>query len=523
MPSSHINDLPEELLELILRNAKEIGDPTKFGNSLLTCRKWHRIGLGLYPALGFATAVVLESKFRCNLVPDDVSNLIQYLELRFNLELPSRLYLSSLKSLTIHVQHKRNTSLHTLPRNSNLIGSLRDVFSVTGRLTTFSLHFSDGWDFPNLDVPAVPQRWLARIVGMLPDSVIDLEVDSAGTDISLCPEVQTDEEDHLCCQISKILTRLRHLRLRIGHVCNTILGHGFADLNDDTAASCDQNIQGDYKGAVKTLILQWHMRSLTIWLPWGSTLDSETPFSRACTALLDPHIRNSTVILIIQQTDLYCRERRTITMPGLPLCNKFTWTPHTNVSPSIRHALPDFRFATICGYSEVGRRRPSTKRTMASRTGPGRHYCQECAIIRDAPKRLFFQSSTFSPPPEPDTTTSHTYIALQTIENMLSWSTNMHSSYRYPLSQADKPNKPFWKGPDLWACQFPNCGVRSKSLVHLRGHQMYKHEEHTSSGRVRCPSTGCDWVGSIKDGGVYEVHLLGHHLGPCPKWYLHDS
>ncbi|KAH9866257.1 hypothetical protein J1614_008823 [Plenodomus biglobosus] len=517
MPVSHINDLPEELLELILEDVKETEHPTLFWNSLRTCQKWHRIGLGLYRGLGFATTVVIESDIRRNEVQYDNGDLMALLEMSLTLETPSKLYMSLLKSLTIHIQHRRNTSLFTLPRNTNMMSSLETVLLQTNRLSTFSLSFSDGWDFPNLDVPAIPQSWLARIVEILPESVINLEIDSAGTDVPPDPDIQVDQRDHICYQISKMLGRLRHLRLRMGHVCNTMLGDGFASPNYNLAQSCNQKASKDYKGALDSLISQWHMRALTIWLPWGSALNSDTPFSRACTALLDPKLRNPTVILLIQQTDIYSPKRSTITIPALPVYHRFTWTPHTNVPPSLSKTLPDFRFRTICGYTDANRRLASMNPTTHSRMRPEHRHCKECVKIRHAPTRHFLTSNTFYPPPEPDTTTSYPYMATQTVENMLSWSTNVHLSYRYPLSQADEPGKSFWRGPDRWSCQLPGCGVRSKSMVHLKGHQIYKHVNYTPFGEIRCPSTGCDWIGGInsEDEAVYEAHLMEHHLEPC--------
>ncbi|KAH9866943.1 hypothetical protein IAQ61_007533 [Plenodomus lingam] len=517
MPLSPINDLPEELLESILKIVKETEYPTLFWNSLRTCQKWHRVGLGLYQGLGFATTVVIESDMRRNKVQYDNGNLMGQLETSLDLEIPSKLYLSLLKSLTIEIQHRRNTSLFTMPRNTEFLKSLEDIFAQTSRLTTFSIHFSDGWDYPNLDVPAVPQSWLARIIGVLPDSVIHLEIDSAGTDISYDPELHVKQREHLCYQVGKIITRLGHLRLRTGHVCSAMFGASFDGSQHNMVGCGSQKTSKDKQEALGKLISQWHMRALTIWIPWGLAFTLDTPFSRACAALLDPNLRNPTVILIVEQKDVYCPKRSTITIPSFPVNSKFIWQPHSNVPLSLRNALSDFRFATICGYTDANRRLASMNPTLCSRTRPEMRPCKECAKIRDAPTRHFVSSDTFYPPPEPDTTTSYPYIAIQTVENILSWTTNTHSSYRYPLSQADEPGKSFWRGADRWSCQLPGCGARSKSMVHLRGHQIYKHVNYTSFGELRCPSTGCDWIGGIngKDGAEYEAHVMEHHLEPC--------
>ncbi|KAI8943232.1 hypothetical protein NX059_001254 [Plenodomus lindquistii] len=512
-----INDLPEEILELILNNVKETEHPTLFWNSLRTCQKWHRVGLGLYIGLGFATTVVVESDIRRNKVEHGDGELMTHLGTRLKLEIPSKLYLSVLKSLTIQIQHRRNTSLFDLPRGTDFIGSMNDLFSHTERLTTFSLNFADGWDFPNLDVPAIPQSWLARVVDILPDSVINLELDSAGIDVPLDPDVYVDQKDHLCFQISKIFTRLQRLRLRIGHVCNTMLGDGFNGPNDNTMESWSQNTLKPYEKAVDNLLSKWHMRSLTIWLPWGTSLTLDNPFSRACTTLLDINLHNPTVILMIQQNDVYCAKRTNITTPALPVHNKFTWTPYTNVSPALRIALPSFRFATICGYTASNRRLASMNPTLPSPPHPSHLHCKECTTIRSPPTRHYLTSPTFSPPPEPDTTTSYPHIALQTIESSLSWTSNTHLSYRYPLACADEPGKPFYRGANRWACQLPGCKVKSKSMLHLRGHQIYKHVNYTSFGELRCPSVGCDWVGDVssRDTVGFDRHVAGHHFEGC--------
>jgi len=134
-----------------------------------------------------------------------------------------------LRSLTIHVLHARIQAPFIAVEGRDLFGSLADTLTLARRLTTFSLRFADqGWDFPHLDVPAVPSSQLSRIVEALLASVVNLEIDTFGTDVPPSESLlRGDMSKHFCHQTGKRIHQLRHLR-------------------------------------------SWDMQYLTLWLPWGA-------------------------------------------------------------------------------------------------------------------------------------------------------------------------------------------------------------------------------------------------------------
>lgn len=285
MPNLRITDLPEELLQSILLYVKETESSDAFWDCLNTCRQWHRVGLGLFKGLGFAASAIIESNYRRREIDGEGLNLNTHLRIEFDVTAPSPLYLSLLRSLTIHVQHYRISSQLTAPQHNTFIRSLNELFVQTSRLTTFSLRFSEDWDFPNLDVPAVPESVLVELIESLPETVTSLELDTSGTEVPTNTETATmNHEHHLCYQISKILRRLYHLRLRIGHICGALLTADTIIPVINHRDGC--NDTGLFEDVSINLLRTWHMRTMIVWLPWGQILSNDR-FTKTFSTLLD--------------------------------------------------------------------------------------------------------------------------------------------------------------------------------------------------------------------------------------------
>ncbi|KAH7385966.1 hypothetical protein BKA66DRAFT_415572 [Pyrenochaeta sp. MPI-SDFR-AT-0127] len=524
MPEYNIQALPEELLETVLGFVKDSAPSESYWNCLKTCHQWHRIGLGLYEGLGYAASAIIESDSRrCDVREGDSQSDFN---MSFNLDLapPSHLYLSLMKCLTIHIHHRRVAASISPLSRGDLVESLEKVFSLTKRLTTFSLRFSDGWDFPRLDVPAVPQSMLARLISVLPDTVINLELDTAGTDLPPSTElISQNAEYHLCYQISKILMRLQHLRLRVGHVCDGLHGRHPNARPCQRAESCEFCATNEQSACA--FLSSSKMRSMTIWLPWGQTAANNS-FVRASAPLLNPSFRNPTIFLLIHQIDNRNPERTSIVDPAITIYKNFSWTPQSNVSNALRDRLEYFRFKSISGSSHGPVKGVSIRKAQMEqdRSRP----CTEHEIIVSTQLRRFHISPSLGTRPEPGSTSPYSYMAEQTVENMLSWTQNSHLGYRFPLPEADEPGKPFWKHTKLWRCRFPDgCKERCETLIHLRGHHMYAHpgslHHREWQGYQPCPSLGCDRIGAngFKAWAEVEEHLLGHHLEPCA--FLRDT
>ncbi|KAH7068146.1 hypothetical protein BKA63DRAFT_106879 [Paraphoma chrysanthemicola] len=519
----HIARLPEELLEHILGLLEADTARDVWWTCLRTCRQWHRIGLGLYKGLGFATTAIIESDIRRRDIQDEDPDFNYSLNIDFDFQSPSELYLSRLRSLTIHVRHQRTATPFRPRPGEHIVTTLQSSFRSMPRLTTFSLKFSEGWDFPNLEVPVIPQSLLANLVASLPTTVIDLELDTAGIDLPSSPALKShNPELHLCHQIKKILTRLRHLRLRTSHICSSLLNfHPNTPFcpQSSTCPHCTSN-----SAATCHLLLTWTMRTMTIWLPWGQTLQTNS-FAQAASALLDPTLHNPTTILVVQQTDHMYPDRRSISNPGTSVYDSFTWTSYSNVSRAIKERLDAFAFKPISGHSTLPR---PTNHPSTSSFDTASNLVQK--IAHNTPLRRFY----FSHPPSLDTGsfTSHAFLAIHALEAGLAWTQRRHISARFPISESDQRAKMYWKSGDqeggrnkglLWYCEYPGCGER-RGRIGLRGHVMYEHgevgwgsdgrQDRNRGGKWGCVSVGCDRVGDL--GFISEEerdeHLRGHYL-----------
>lgn len=467
--TSHITRLPEELLESILVLVEATASREDCWNTLQTCRQWHRIGLSFYKGLGFAAQVTIASKQRrCDV--EEENGLSGFaLSTSLDLQPPSELYASLFRSLTIHVKYQEHAPPSNLKPNGDLVTLLQISFGAMKRLTSFSFKFSDDWDFPTLDVPAVPQSLLARLVASLPDTVIDLELDTAGTDVPPSLELTgANEDQHLCYQISKILTRLRHLRLRTGHICSAVLPE------IPNTPSCEHSLCehcNKQETAAFVLLRSWKLRTMTIWLPWGQDILTNS-FALAATALLDPEIYNPTTFLLIQQHDRSALNRASITDPKATVYNRFIWTPHSNVSTAIRSRIDYYNFKSLLGH-RIGNR----KMTQGDDAHGEQHVRREVILrlynlsIDDATER-----------PEAGGSTKYPYVAVATVEAMLTWTQRSQGGYRFPISESDADGKMYCSNKEvaadhklIWHCQFPGCKERCKSLLNLRGHHMYIH------------------------------------------------
>ncbi|KAH7092094.1 hypothetical protein FB567DRAFT_230461 [Paraphoma chrysanthemicola] len=511
----YIARLPEELLEHILGLLEAETARDIWWKCLNTCRQWHRIGLGLYKGLGFATTAIIESDhLRRRDIQDEDPKSNYPLNIDFNFQPPSELYLSRLRSLTIHVRHQRTATPFRPRPGEDILTTLQSSFCFMPRLTTFSLKFSEGWDFPNLDVPVIPQSLLANLVASLPTTVIDLDLDTAGTDLPPSPAlIAHNPELHLCHKINKILTRLRHLRLRTSHICSTLLNfHPNTPPcpQSSTCSHCTSN-----SPATCHLLRTWTMRTMTIWLPWGQTLASNS-FAQSASALLNPTLYNPTTILVIQQSDHMHPDRTSISTPNSSVYDSFTYTPHSNVSRAIRERLDVFAFKRISGHSTLPRPTNSSSEMTASLAQKTTH---------NTPLRRFY----FSHPPSLDTGsfTSHAFLAMHALEAGLAWTQRRRIGARFPIAESDQRGKMYWKSGDqeggrnkgvLWYCEYPGCGER-RARVGLRGHVMYEHGEVGlgSDGRQGrkwgCVSVGCDRVGELgfMSEGDRDEHLRGHY------------
>ncbi|KAF2014936.1 hypothetical protein BU24DRAFT_493436 [Aaosphaeria arxii CBS 175.79] len=534
--NSDMVSLPEELIEAILRYVQHTGSTAEFWACLRTCQQWHRIGLGLHRALDVAVCTTIESTsrrmdFEFELDRSDIK-LVTDFELGF-----SKLFTSMLRSLTVHIVHSRIKALFRPVRGKNLIDSLITSFAVADQLTTFSFKFADeGWDFPSMDVPAFPASRLADMVAALPETVVNLEIDTAGTDITLSDSsLEKRPNRHLCHQIANIFPRLEYLRLRVGHVCKTLMPVP-PDMSRDnpTPTACSLCGRDDRSGC--SIARSWNMRQIVVYIPWGFK-NHDLSFTQTMQPFLLLHPPHPSFV-IIHQDDWAYPSRMSITSPTSSPYTNFSMTTHSNL------LRPD----TITGY--INWLPPSSPPQPPSHPLKPTH----------SPTRYLTPTRQSTP------RTTHPYLTTWTLESSTRWTQLHHLGPRHPIALASTPTSPFHHPPDLhvlkdhpnphhihWAfahapaastspafqasflraadddddddtqdemllypCLFPACRERCEDIEHLLGHVVYRHPDrpHRGSwfGRVGCAFVGCDRIGSRGFGGREELegHLRGH-------------
>ncbi|KAF2743411.1 hypothetical protein M011DRAFT_461645 [Sporormia fimetaria CBS 119925] len=485
---ARIHDLPEELLEQVLQFLKEISLSKEFWAAIQTCRAWHRVGLGVHKDLHLSLTAVLESASRRRNVnyegPDTAINLTTNL-IAPHLRSPSQLYVSELRSLTVHILHARIAG-QSASANEDLLTSLTDVFKTTRKLEMLSLKFADdGWDFPHNDVPAVPGSTLARLIGMLPLTVNSLEIDTAGVDVPPLPDL-ISEDDHLCTQISRILPRLRHLRLRVGHICSELISS--ARERQLRPCPCEEGCEccAGPNRALCALTRSWNLKTLTIWLS-PRPGDECCPFKGTLRALDRLSPTHGTTTTIISQND----GRYTLSEVTRGYFHPaFTWKRETYD--------PVYQAYEVRGHIFEPFALPPHKHSG----------CTEHALLTSGRQRSFqLGEDAFPKTPFP-------YVAAWMLEGHARWAQNTHRGRRYPASDCnDTPS---------FSCLVPGCRHACQTLNELRGHHIYEHESHLvlgqwNGGVVPCPSVGCDRVGSrgFAREEDLEKHLLEHHVRPC--------
>lgn len=213
---SPFDKLPNELLSTILLHVKINSSASCFLSCLLCCKAWHSIAL---PLLYHDVLLV-------NL------NLKAFAR-QFNLP-----YGSFVRSLTICIDpiiqktqpdpydffdDDTYMRVNGTPELNRLWASLRDTVASMTRLRTFSFQISPQSSY---DIEFwVPKPILALIIEALPDTCVNLEIDTCGLDF------HNPGSAHVCEAIRGTLPHLRSLRVRLNTLCPAVFGTGFDPTN----------------------------------------------------------------------------------------------------------------------------------------------------------------------------------------------------------------------------------------------------------------------------------------------------
>ncbi|KAH7109863.1 hypothetical protein B0J11DRAFT_234535 [Dendryphion nanum] len=197
MNMARITDLPNELLDPILHNLLDTS-PESLAALASTC-----VGLNAP-----ARAVLCQHVF---------------LRWRVSKQSPANKFMAHnsgnqfVRSLRLHPwAGLLNAFKVRMPIAYDSVDTVCACLRTLTRLTTFSINLV-GIPYESIHFPP---SVIVKILESLPDSVVNLEIDTVGSDLELSSRRHSERPDiHVCDYLSKLIPRLEILRLRIGSMC----------------------------------------------------------------------------------------------------------------------------------------------------------------------------------------------------------------------------------------------------------------------------------------------------------------
>lgn len=215
-----INDLPQELLIVILERVRNTTSPLSFVSCLLCCRRWYDLGLPL-----ICDVILLKrSNLETFLTRFPPVNCILITSLTISIKPESPASDSAGRYVEDEEHMKRNGS----PETKTLWGQLQNLATMIGKMTNLSfLSFVVTSENPWTVGFWIPRPIIASMIGNLSRSCVGLEIDTRGNDFSELGSV------HLCDKIRDVLPHLRHFRVRLSTLCSAMFCASF-NANDAT-------------------------------------------------------------------------------------------------------------------------------------------------------------------------------------------------------------------------------------------------------------------------------------------------
>jgi hypothetical protein len=202
-----INDLPEELLELILKQVWN-HEPIQLLPSLVCCKLWHRIGGWiLYQNISIIFNLTANT---------EAPRIIPHA--------PALLRFTETLTLNIHNDTEEDTSV-----DDQIFADIRHLLPQLKNLTTFSLLMRDEYsrrsnrkrDDGYKDAGNERLYEMIKVVQHLPSTLTSLEIDFSNP--LYFPDYRSRGKVHLCSAIQSVVPHLHNLRVRCYTICGTII------------------------------------------------------------------------------------------------------------------------------------------------------------------------------------------------------------------------------------------------------------------------------------------------------------
>ena len=248
---SPMNDVPQEVLLIILKHVRNISSPSSFVSCLLGCRRWYDLGLPLLHSV----IVLRNSNFVSFLTRFSHANcvFVKSLTVKINPECPKS------DSAGKYVEVQENMNRHGSSESKALWDRLQRLATVISKMSTllifsFIVMRNDQY-FPGFWMPT---SIIASMIESLSKNCVNLEIDTAGEDFSRSDSV------HICDKIRDVLPRLQHFRVRLYRLCPAMFcakvnGNGVIEDHSTTSSA----------RSLKTLIINCGMHNYIH--PWAYT------------------------------------------------------------------------------------------------------------------------------------------------------------------------------------------------------------------------------------------------------------
>lgn len=202
-----INDLPEELLQLILKQVWG-HEPSQLLPSLLCCKLWHRIG-GWILYQNISIIFDLTANTEAPRIIPHAPALVRFTETL---------------TLNIHNDTKEDTSV-----DDQIFADIRRLLPQLKSLTTFSLLMRDEYSRKSNRKRDEGYKHtgnerlyeMIQVVRHIPSTLTSLEIDFSNP--LYLPDYRSRSKVHLCSAIQSVVPQLQNLRFRCYTICGTMI------------------------------------------------------------------------------------------------------------------------------------------------------------------------------------------------------------------------------------------------------------------------------------------------------------
>lgn len=213
--------LPYELLTSILFWVRTASGARSFLSCLLCCKAWLHVARPLL----YHDILLTNTNLEAFVKRSDFSHggLIRSLTIRIaHIQRATDLTAPHPYAFIEDEDHARQREIQESKRLWSYLEELSGRLAQLGCLITFALTVSTA---PRQFGFAIPRRIVAKVIEGLPETCVNLEIDTHGRDYS------EPGSTHLCETIREIVPRLRNLRVRLTTICPAMFGH-LLDFSD---------------------------------------------------------------------------------------------------------------------------------------------------------------------------------------------------------------------------------------------------------------------------------------------------